>query len=265
MRHALITLVGAGLLSAACTAPQPPAAAPGTSGAPVALVAQPAVTPPTFINRVWQTTPAAGGPPQYYVFLAEGTLVIASSTGTPMVGRWSRAGEGLVMVEDGRDYPTDIVSLSADTLHLRSHNPGAPVDIHLVPADTGAASSTTAAAPGPPPAADVASTITGTVAYRERMALPPDAEVEVWVTDTSPGLVTMAILAQATVVAAGRQVPIPFTLTVDPARVEAAHTYGIRAVIKSGGQVLFQTPEPVPVLTGGQPATVSLLLTRAPI
>ena len=72
---------------------------------------------------------------QLYVFLSEGTLVIASAGGTPAFGRWSRTGEGLTMVEEGRSYPTDIVSLTADEFRIRSHNPGQPVDIRLVPAD----------------------------------------------------------------------------------------------------------------------------------
>lgn len=251
MRHVLTVLASTSLFAVACNAPQPPATAP--TPAPSALISAQSVTPPTFVNRVWQTTPAAGTPPQYYVFVAEGTLLIASSTGTPMVGRWVRAGDGLTMVEEGREYPTDIVALSADALHLRSHNPGAPVDIHLVAATVSTA----------PVTAALPSTVTGTVAYRERMALPPDAEVEVWITDTSPGIVTMAILAQVTVPTAGKQVPVPFTLPIDAARVEPTHTYGLRAVIKSGGQTLFETREAMPVLTQGHPATVALLLVRA--
>lgn len=261
MRHVLTALASTSLFAVACSAPPPPAPAP--TPAPSTLMSAQPATPATFVNRVWQTTPAGGAAPHYYVFLAEGTLVIASSTGSPMVGRWARAGEGLTMVEDGREYPTDIVALSADALHLRSHNPGAPVDIHLVAA-TGDTTPVTAALPSAglwPP--ELPPAVSGTVAYRERMALPPDAEVEVWITDTSPGIVTMAILAQVSVPTAGKQVPVPFTLPVDPARVEPTHTYGLRAVIKSGGQTLFESREPVPVLTQGHPATVSLLLARA--
>lgn len=109
----------------------------------------------------------------------------------------------------------------------------------------------------------IAARVAGTVGYRERMALPPGASIEVWVTDTSPGIVTMAILAQVTVEANGRQVPIPFELPIDPARVEPTHSYGLRATIRAGGETLFETREPVPVLTQGHPATVVLLLRRA--
>ena len=52
-----------------------------------------------------------------------------------MVGRWAHAGPGLTMVEDGLEYTTDILSLTGDQFHIRSHNPGVPVEIRLVPAD----------------------------------------------------------------------------------------------------------------------------------
>lgn len=106
------------------------------------------------------------------------------------------------------------------------------------------------------------SLVTGTVAYRERIALPADAVVDVWITDIGPGVVTQAILAEAAVPAAGRQVPLPFEVHVDPARVQATRPYGLRAVITAGGQTLFETPQPVPVLTQGAPTTLTVMLTR---
>jgi putative lipoprotein len=106
--------------------------------------------------------------------------------------------------------------------------------------------------------------VRGTVAYRERMALPAEASVDVWITDIGSGVVTMAILAETTVAANGRQVPLPFELPLDPSRVNADRPYGIRAAIRAGGQTLFETREPTPVLTLGQPTTVALMLTRVP-
>jgi heat shock protein HslJ len=106
--------------------------------------------------------------------------------------------------------------------------------------------------------------VRGTVTYRERMALPADATVEVWISDIGSGVVTMAILGETTVAANGRQVPLPFELTLDPTRVNADRPYGIRAVIRAGGQTLFETREPTPILTQGQPTTVALTLTRVP-
>jgi putative lipoprotein len=107
-----------------------------------------------------------------------------------------------------------------------------------------------------------ASRVSGTVAYRERMALPADATVDLWITDIGSGVVTMAILGETTVPANGRQVPLPFELAIDPSRVNADRPYGIRAVIRAGGQTVFETREATPVLTQGQPATVVLMLNR---
>lgn len=113
---------------------------------------------------------------------------------------------------------------------------------------------------GPSPAPSV---VTGTVTYRERIALPPDAVVDVWITDIGPGVVAQAILAEATVPAAGRQVPLPFEVRIDPARVQATRPYGLRAAIRAGGETWFATTAPVPVLTQGAPAEVTVMVTRA--
>lgn len=121
LRRLLVT--GAAGLAVAC--------GPSSSPPPPAPTAA-----PTFVNRVWrvaESSAVASG--QLYVFLSEGTLVVASATGTPALGRWSRSGEGLTLVEEGQSYPTDIVSLTADEFRIRSHNPGPAVDIRLVPAD----------------------------------------------------------------------------------------------------------------------------------
>lgn len=106
--------------------------------------------------------------------------------------------------------------------------------------------------------------VKGTVAYRERMALPNDAVIEVWMTDVTPGLITtMQVLGQTTVRADGKQVPIPFELSYDPAQIEPTHTYGIKAAITAGGEALFASDAPTPVITQGNPTTeVNLLVTR---
>lgn len=107
--------------------------------------------------------------------------------------------------------------------------------------------------------------ITGTVSYRERMALPPDAVLEAWMTDITPGIiVTQQLLAEARVPVDGRQVPIPFEMTFDPAIIAEDHDYGVRAVLRTAdGTPLFESAEPVRVLTKGNPSHAELLLVRA--
>jgi hypothetical protein len=94
-----------------------------------------AVTPPSFENRVWRVADSTGMTPgQLVVLLSEGTLVIASPTSTPMVGRWSRTADGPTFIEDGLSYRIDILALTPGEFRIRSHNPGTPVDTRLVPA-----------------------------------------------------------------------------------------------------------------------------------
>lgn len=88
-----------------------------------------------FVNKVWsvrESSAVALG--TLYVFLSEGTLVIASDHGEPALGAWRYVDGALTMVEEGIEYPTDILALSADQLDIRSHNPGEPVEITLVTA-----------------------------------------------------------------------------------------------------------------------------------
>ena len=114
----------------------------GCSGAkPVATPAPAGASAPVgYVNKVWKvksSNSVAVG--QIYVFLSEGTLVLASEHGTPTLGKWRSEDGGITMIEEGISYPTDIVSLTADEFQIRSHNPGEAVEITLVPAETVAA------------------------------------------------------------------------------------------------------------------------------
>jgi hypothetical protein len=92
--------------------------------------------PASFVNRVWKVAESSAMTPgQLVVFLSEGTLVFASTQGTPAFGKWTYDGQSLTMVEEGISYPVDIVSLSASELRIRSHNPGGVVETRFVPAD----------------------------------------------------------------------------------------------------------------------------------
>lgn len=104
--------------------------------------------------------------------------------------------------------------------------------------------------------------VTGTVAYRERMALPPDAVVQVQLSDVSLQDVPAPVLAETTLSPGGREVPLPFELRYDPAKIEPRRRYAVRATIRSEGQLLFTTDTHAPVLTGGYPSQVDLMLVR---
>ena len=109
-----------------------------------------------------------------------------------------------------------------------------------------------------------AGVVSGTISYRERIALPPDAVAEIWIADVSPGMmVAQVLLADTTVRAEGRQVPLPFEIRFEPARAEATHTYALKAVIKSAdGQELFTSGDSAFVITQGNPSRIDLVLRR---
>ncbi|MEO7039632.1 MAG: YbaY family lipoprotein [Gemmatimonadaceae bacterium] len=104
--------------------------------------------------------------------------------------------------------------------------------------------------------------ITGSVAYRERVALPPDAVAEVSLIDATAQDVAATTVATTMVRSEGKQVPIPFTLRYDASRIDKSHLYTVRAVIKSGAQLLWTTDIVRAVITQGNPTHVDLMLTR---
>ncbi len=103
-------------------------------------------------------------------------------------------------------------------------------------------------------------TVTGTVAYRLRIALPPDAEVHVRLEDVSRADEPAIVVAEKRIASEGQQVPIAFTLPYDASRIIASHTYVVRATISSGGRLLFTTTQAYPVLTNGAGHDVQILV-----
>jgi len=89
----------------------------------------------SFVNKVWQIKTSNGiEPGMLYVFLSDGTLVMASPSSQPSLGRWARTEKGLNLIEEGITYPTEILSLKRDEFRIRSLNPGEPVELQLAPA-----------------------------------------------------------------------------------------------------------------------------------
>ena len=104
--------------------------------------------------------------------------------------------------------------------------------------------------------------VSGTLVYRERIALPPDAAIEVKVQDissTPPKTIAESVFAPE-----GRQVPIPFQLPYTPADINQAHKYQVLANISVHGKPMFTTQTPLWVITQGAPSQVSILLQAAP-
>ncbi len=101
-----------------------------------------------------------------------------------------------------------------------------------------------------------------TVSYRERIALPPDAVVEIELLDTS--------LADAPSVRLSSQmfkmdsVPFSTRLPYDPTLIDERMSYTVAANILSDRQVIFRSTSAFPVLTRGAGSSVDLVLQRMP-
>jgi heat shock protein HslJ/uncharacterized membrane protein len=110
-------------------------AAAVTEPAPAAAQA-PTESEPSFVNKVWavaESRQVAVG--DLRTFLSDGTLVMTSSHATPAFGAWRYDGSRLTIVEDGLEYPTDILELTEQTFRIRMHGPGEPVEILFAPAE----------------------------------------------------------------------------------------------------------------------------------
>lgn len=106
------------------------------------------------------------------------------------------------------------------------------------------------------PAAAFADTklLEGSVTYRERIALPPGATVEIELADVSLADAPARTLARTSVTPAG-QVPVAWRLEYDPAQIVAGHSYALRARILHDGRLLFTTTQRYAVFGNGPDAT----------
>src|SRR6266850_2034268 len=93
--------------------------------------------------------------------------------------------------------------------------------------------------------------VTGTVSYRQRIALTRVVVVEVKLLDISRADDVSMIIAQQTIKPAGRQLPIAFDLTYDPQRINSGGTYSIQVRILEHNNLRFISTNAYPVITGG--------------
>ncbi|GAA4384852.1 YbaY family lipoprotein [Hymenobacter koreensis] len=109
--------------------------------------------------------------------------------------------------------------------------------------------------------------VAGTLTYRERIALPDDAVIEVELVDMSGGDAQVRVLAQQRWQAAGKQVPFAYRIAYHPDSIQQNRRYGVQARIRYGEpaatQLLFVTDKAYPVLTQSQPSAADLVLVRA--
>lgn len=112
------------------------------------------------------------------------------------------------------------------------------------------------------PPADHKASLQGEVFYLQRIALPPSATLSVSLQDVSLMDAAAVTLASQNGPVKGN-VPLPFTLSYDPAQVKPGHRYAVSARIELDGKLLFINTEHHGVrLDGNDPQPLRIKLDK---
>lgn len=104
--------------------------------------------------------------------------------------------------------------------------------------------------------------VTGNIAFRDRVSVPGDAEVHIELREVvRQG--TPAVALASTTITEIRQIPIPFTVEYDPLDIDPRRDYMIHASIISGDRTLYATTDQYPVITADHGNNVSVAVVRA--
>jgi putative lipoprotein len=102
--------------------------------------------------------------------------------------------------------------------------------------------------------------VSGTVAYRERMAMPESAVLTIQLQDISLADAPAKIIAEQKFAFAGHQVPLPFELHYNAKEINPNHKYALSARIAVNGQLMFVNSTTYPVITQKNPDKVDILV-----
>ena len=102
--------------------------------------------------------------------------------------------------------------------------------------------------------------VTGTVTYREHIALPPTAVITVKLVDVSRADAPAVVIGEQVIHSGGKQVPFEFQIAYDTTKIEVNHSYAVQARIEDGGQLRFISDQHYAVVTRGAPAHVDMVL-----
>jgi len=112
--------------------------------------------------------------------------------------------------------------------------------------------------PGEGPAVRGDAAVKGSVTYRERIALTPDARLVIELRDVSLADAPAPLISSMTIVGPG-QVPIHFRLNYDEAEIDHRRTYSVSATIfESDGRMAFTNDTAYEVITRGNPSRVDM-------
>ncbi len=91
--------------------------------------------------------------------------------------------------------------------------------------------------------------VTGTIAYRERILLPDDAKVTVSLQDVSKMDAPSEVISKQQFITNGHQVPLTFDLSYDSSKIQPKHRYTVSARIEVNGKLRFITDTSYGVIT----------------
>ena len=104
--------------------------------------------------------------------------------------------------------------------------------------------------------------LSGSVSYRERVALQPGAVATVQLSDVSLADAPSTLIAEQ-VIETGAQVPLPFSLTVARSALQDNHRYSLSARITVDGQLAWTSDTHIPVGTSEATTGIDLRVVRA--
>ncbi len=102
--------------------------------------------------------------------------------------------------------------------------------------------------------------VKGSVTYRERLALTPDATLIVELRDVSYADAAAPLIARQTISGPG-QVPITFDVRYNRQDIDSRNTYAVSArIVEADGRLAFTNDTAYDVITRGNPGKVDMLL-----
>jgi putative lipoprotein len=104
--------------------------------------------------------------------------------------------------------------------------------------------------------------VTGTVTYLEKIALLPGAVINVRLQGRPAPGAAPDIIGEQSITTSGRQVPIPFEITYNPAVIDPGRIYTVGASITVGGQLMFASDKDYPVITRGNLSAADIIVKR---
>lgn len=160
---------------------------------------------------------------------------------TPETGTWTQTTENTATVtftkSDERNIKDELTfQLNGDTLTATQYDQGTYGET-------------------PPTFYRATGVVSGTVSYLQKIALPDNAVVEVYLVDASKQDVPYTYLSGISYTTHGKQVPLEFAVPYAGSQIQSGGAFLVVAFISADGRLLFKNSNGVKVLTGGAPSS----------